>query len=157
LPDDQAFIRVRELLSMEIEMYAVLRKMTKMEMEAIMLRGDMDALLSILREKGGVISRLQLLADAWQDAVAKPDGAEAGFSRSRLPDMFSEPHASEVRRLIAEADTAASELMAAEDEVKAELQKYSDGIREKILSVKRGRTAVVGYARMGGYVNARDF
>ena len=69
----------KELLSRELKLCKMLRTMISRELEAIVLDGDMDELLRVLRNKDDVISQLQLLADSWQDllssmGIVRPQG-----------------------------------------------------------------------------------
>ncbi|MBQ9581691.1 MAG: hypothetical protein IJR21_04900, partial [Synergistaceae bacterium] len=54
---------VKELLTRELKLCQTLRAMISRELEAIVLDGDMDALLKILNQKSEIISEMQLLAD----------------------------------------------------------------------------------------------
>jgi hypothetical protein len=126
--------------------------MVSHELEAIVLNEDMEELLSILLEKQELISRLQLLADSWADALP-PDMDEVrgteGFW-NKLSEMFSEEQSTELNELLAKTKDAAEDLMKAEKNVQADLEKHVQQLREKMLKMKRGRTAFIGYAKMGG-------
>ena len=150
---DDALSKVKNLLTLEADMYATLRKMVSRELEAILLRKDMEELLSILGEKQEVISRLQLLADSWVDALPLLGIDElrgtSGFW-DRLAVLFSEEQAAELNEILSETRAAAEDLMEAEKNVQTELEKHVQQLREKLLKFKHGRSAVIGYAKMGG-------
>ncbi len=148
--------KVKTLLAMELGMYKTLRTMVSRELEAIVLNCDMEELLGILQEKQEVISRLQLLADAWHDVL--PD---MGFEEKRgtsafwdkINSIFSEKEAAAFSDTLNETRAAAEDLMAAESEAQFELEKHVKTLREKIRSMNRGKEAFIGYTKMGGVIN----
>ena len=141
----------KELLSRELKLCKMLRTMISRELEAIVLDGDMDELLRVLRSKDDVISQLQLLTDSWQDllssmGIVRPQGVE-GFGKDILalfPDDQDLPH------LLEETRTLAEGIMKAEDEAQAELEKHAAGLRSQITSRAHGRQVAASYAKMGG-------
>ena len=150
---DDVLVKVKNLLILEGDMYETLRKMVSRELEAILLHRDMEELLFVLNEKQEVISRLQLLADSWMDALP-PLGIDelrgtSGFW-SKLEALFSEEQAVELNEVLSKTRGAAEDLMEAEKNVQAELEKHVQQLREKLLEVKHGRAAFIGYAKMGG-------
>ena len=150
---DDGLNKVKNLLILEGDMYRTLRKMVSRELEAILLHGDMEELLSILNEKQEVISRLQLLADSWMDALPLLGIDELRGTSSfwnKLSVMFSEEQAAELNNILSETRAAAEDLMEAEKSVQTELEKHVQKLREKMLEFKQGRSAVIGYAKMGG-------
>ena len=150
---DDTLDKVKNLLILEGDMYETLRGMVSRELEAILLHKDMEELLSILNEKQEVISRLQLLADSWMDALPflKTDELRGtpGFW-SKLGTLFSEEQAAELNDIVSKTRAAAEDLMEAEKSVQTELEKHVQQLREKMLEVKHGRAAFIGYAKMGG-------
>ena len=150
---DDALIKVENLLTLEGDIYGTLRKMVSRELEAILLNKDMEELLSILSEKQEVISRLQLLADSWADVLPllgiEDSRGTSGFW-NRLSELFSEEQAAELNNVLSETRAAADDLMEAEKNVQTELEKHVQMLREKMLEIKRGRSAFIGYAQMGG-------
>ena len=150
---DDALGRARNLLFLEQGMYDTLRKMVSREMEAIVLNGDMEELLSILEEKQEVISRLQLLSDSWADVIPALGLEElrgtAGFWES-LEALFSAEDSGEFSQTLSKTRSAAEDLMEAEARVQAELEKHVEQLRGKMLKMKQGRSAFIGYAKMGG-------
>ena len=150
---DDTLKKIKNLLILEGDMYATLRKMVSRELEAILLHKDMEELLSILNEKQEIISRLQLLADSWMDAlpvlgIDEPRGT-SGFW-DKLSALFSQEQAAELNEVLSETRASAEDLMEAEKSVQAELEKHVQQLREKMLEFKHGRSAVIGYAKMGG-------
>ena len=150
---DDALSKIKNLLTLEGDMYGTLRKMVSLELEAILLHKDMEQLLSILSEKQEVISRLQLLADSWMDALPilgiDDLRGTSGFW-NKLGELFSEEQAAELSDVLSETRAAAEDLMEAEKSVQGELEKHVQQLREKMLEFKQGRSAVIGYAKMGG-------
>ena len=150
---DDALNKVKKLLTLESELYGTLRKMVSRELEAILLNRDMEELLSILTEKQEVISRLQLLADSWMDALPIFGIDElrgtSGFW-NKLGALFSEEQATELNDVLFKTRAAADDLMEAEKNVQTELEKHVQQLREKMLEFKHGRSAAIGYAKMGG-------
>ena len=150
---DDTLDKIKNLLALEGDMYEILRKMVSRELEAILLHGDMEELLSILTDKQEVISRLQLLADSWMDALPflRIDELRgtSGFW-NKLVALLSEEQAAELNDVLSKTRAAADDLMEAEKNVQAELEKHVQQLREKMLEFKHGRTAVIGYAKMGG-------
>ena len=150
---DDALSRVKNLLTLEGEIYGTLRKMASRQLEAILLDGDMEELLSILNEKQEVISNLQLLTDSWMDAFPflgmEESRDEPGFW-NKLLALFPEDQASELNDILSQTRAAAEDLMEAEKNIHSELEKHAQRLREKILESKQGRNAVIGYAKMGG-------
>jgi len=150
---DEVLGKIKNLLTLEYDMYEALRKMVSRELEAILLHKDMEQLLSILNEKQEVISRLQLLADSWMDALPILGMDElrgtSGFW-NRLSAMFPEEQAAELNDVLSNTRAAAEDLMEAEKNVQAELEKHVQQLREKMLELEHGRSAVIGYAKMGG-------
>ena len=145
--------KIKKLLLRESGMYVSLRKMATRALEAILLNEDMEELLLILEEKQEVISQLQLLSDTWADAVPFPDLSELRGTPDfweKLSELFPEEQAAELDCILAETRAAAEQLMEGEKKVQAELEKHVESLREKMLSMKHGRTAVVGYTKMGG-------
>ena len=125
--------------------------MISRELEAIVLDGDMDELLRILRSKDDVISQLQLLADSWQDllsgmGITRPRGVE-GFGQDILA-LF--PDDQDLPNLLEETRNLAEGIMKAEDEAQAELEKHAAGLRSQIASRAHGRQVAASYAKMGG-------
>ena len=150
---DDVLNKVKNLLTLEYEMYGTLRKMVSRELEAILLHGDMEELLSILTEKQEVISRLQLLADSWIDALPllgldEPRGSSSFWDK--LGALFSEEQTTELNSLLSDTRAAADDLKEAEKNVQTELENHVQQLREKMLEFKQGRSAVIGYAKMGG-------
>ena len=150
---DNVLEKVKTLLILEGEMYGTLRKMVSRELEAIILHKDMEELLSILSEKQEVISRLQLLADSWMDAlpslgIDELRGTSAFWDK--LGAMFSEEQATELGGVLSDTRAVAEDLIEAEKSVQIELEKHVQHLREKMLDVKHGRAAFIGYAKMGG-------
>jgi len=153
---DDALNKVKNLLILEGDMYGTLRKMVSRELEAIILRSDMDELLSILTEKQEVISRLQLLADSWMDALPHLGIDELRGSSGfwgKLSEVFSEEQAGDLQKVLSETRAAAEDLMEAEKSVQTELEKHVQQLREKMLEFKHGRSAVIGYSKMGGQLD----
>ncbi|MCL2009179.1 MAG: flagellar protein FlgN [Synergistaceae bacterium] len=150
---DDVLNKVKNLLILEGDMYKTLRKMVSRELEAILLHKNMEELLSILTEKQEVISRLQLLADSWLDALPFVGIDElrgtSGFW-NKLEELFSEEQAAELNDVLTETRATAEDLMEAEKSVQNELEKHVQQLREKMLELKHGRSAVIGYAKMGG-------
>ena len=150
---DDALNKIRNLLILEGDMYGTLRRMVSRELEAILLHGNMEELLSILNEKQEVISRLQLLADSWTDALVFLGIDElrgtSGFW-NKLSELFSEEEAADLNNILSETRAAAEDLMEAEKNVQTELEKHAQQLRDKMLEFKHGRSAVIGYAKMGG-------
>ena len=151
--DDDALSKVKDLLRLEGGMYGTLRTMVSREMEAIVLNSDMEELLSILQEKQEVISRLQLLTDSWGDVMSalgfeEPRGTAAFWEK--LSALFPDEESGEFDQILSETRAAADDLMLAEEGVQAELEKHVQRLREKMLQMKQGRSAVIGYAKMGG-------
>jgi O-methyltransferase involved in polyketide biosynthesis len=123
------------------------------EMEAIVVNENMEELLDILREKQEVISRLQLLVDSWADALPMLDLNEnrgTAVFWEKLAAFFSEEETAELKALLAETRAAGEDLTDAEKRVQVELEKHVQQLREKMLQMTRGRSALVGYAKMGG-------
>ena len=150
---DDALCRAKNLLLLEQGMYDTLRKMVSREMEAIVLNVDMEELLSILQEKQEVISRLQLLSDSWVDlipALGLEDLRGTSGFWEKLAALFSTEESGEFAKILLEARSAAENLMEAEARVQTELEKHVEQLREKMLSMKQGRSAFIGYAKMGG-------
>jgi len=150
---DDVLAKVKNLLALERDIYGTLRKMVSLELEAILLHKDMEELLSILTEKQEVISRLQLLADSWMDTLPFLEADELRGTPSfwsKLSSLFSEEQAAELNGVLSETRAAAEDLMEAEKNVQDELEKHVQQLREKMLEVKHGRAAFVGYAKMGG-------
>ncbi|GHS87388.1 hypothetical protein AGMMS49957_07160 [Synergistales bacterium] len=150
---DELLNTVRNLLHREQGLYETLRRMVSKELEAILLNGDMEEMLAILEEKQDVISSLQLLADAWADALPMLDLDDARGSDNfweKLSAEFAEEDCEELKGLIEATRVMAKELMEAEAGVQAELEKHVQQLREKMLQMKHVRTAVTGYAKMGG-------
>ena len=150
---DDVLSKVKDLLRLEGDMYTALRAMISREMEAIVLNGDMEELLEILQEKQEVISRLQLLADSWGDVASF-----LGFEESRgtpafwgkLSSLFPSEESGEFNQVLSKTQAAAEDLMQAEERVQTELEKHVQQLREKMLQMKQGRSAFIGYAKMGG-------
>jgi hypothetical protein len=153
---DDVLSKVKDLLALELEIYKLLRKMVSRELEAIVLNGDMEELLGVLREKQELISRLQLLADTWMDAFPELDLGEArgasGFWE-KLSSYFSDSQAAEFGRALAETKSAAEDLMEAEKSVQTELEKHVRDLRGKMRQMTQGRSAAAGYAKMGGSID----
>lgn len=150
---DDALSKVKTLLTLESDIYKTLRKMVTRELEAILLHEDMEELLSILSEKQEVISRLQLLADSWTDVHPLLGMDEQRGTLSfwdKLSELFPEEQATELNSILSEARAAAEDLMEAEKSVHTELEKHIQKLREKMLGFKQGRSAAIGYAKMGG-------
>jgi DNA-binding transcriptional regulator GbsR (MarR family) len=150
---DETLKEVKKLLNLELDIYHTLSKMVSRELEAIILDGDMEKLLSILQEKQDIISRLQLLSDAWADALPML-GLEdlrgtAGFWE-KLSALFSEEQSAELDETLSKTRFAAEELMAAEKTVQTELEKHVEQLRGKMRQVTHGRSAFINYAKMGG-------
>jgi hypothetical protein len=144
---------VKNLLNLELNLYNTLRKMVSRELEAIILDGDMEKLLSILQEKQDVISQLQLLSDTWGDALPMLGLEElrgaSGFWE-KLSALFSEKRSAEFNQVLSKTRSAAEDLMNAEKTVQAELEKHVDHLRSRMLQVTRGRGAFINYAKLGG-------
>ncbi|MDR2523518.1 MAG: flagellar export chaperone FlgN [Synergistaceae bacterium] len=151
--DDDLLDRVKNLLTLEQDIYAELRAMVSRELEAIVLNRDMEELLAVLQEKQEVISRLQLLADSWQDAVPTLNMGElrgaAGFWE-KLASFFPEEEGTEFSAALAATRHAAEDLMKAEKKVQEELENHVRQLREKMLQMNHGRSAFINYAKMGG-------
>ncbi|MDR2174623.1 MAG: hypothetical protein LBO82_01635 [Synergistaceae bacterium] len=150
---DDVLSRVKNLLTLELGLYTTLRKMVLREMEAVVLNEDMEELLAILQEKQDVISRLQLLADSWTDALPMLElGERRGMEGfwEKLAAFFPKEQSAELNVLLAETRAAGEEVTEAEKRVEAELEKHVQQLRGKMLQMTRGRSALIGYAKMGG-------
>jgi hypothetical protein len=127
--------------------------MVSRELEAIVLDGDMEKLLLILQEKQDVISRLQLLSDAWGDALPMLGLEElrgtSGFWE-KLSALFPEEQSAEFNQVLSKTRSAAEDLMNAEKNVQAELEKHVEQLRTRMLQTTQGRSAFINYAKMGG-------
>ncbi|MDR3231202.1 MAG: flagellar protein FlgN [Synergistaceae bacterium] len=150
---DDVLTRVTNLLARELGMYQTLRRMVGRELEAIVLNGDMEELLQILQEKQEVVSQLQLLSDTWVDALPAMGLGElrgtVGFWE-KLAAFFSDEDAAAFEKKLMETRSAAEDLMKAEKNVQDELEKHVQQLRDKMLQMKQGRSAFIGYAKMGG-------
>jgi hypothetical protein len=150
---DDTLTRVKNLLSQEKGIYDTLRVMVSRELEAILLHGDMEELLSILQEKQEVISRLQLLADAWTDVFPllglEESRGTSGFWE-KLSELFIEEENVEFKQILLETRTQAEDVMKIEEKVQVELEKHVQQLRGKMLQLQQGRSAFTGYAKMRG-------
>ncbi|MDR1377006.1 MAG: flagellar protein FlgN [Synergistaceae bacterium] len=150
---DDTLDEVKKLLNLELDIYKTLRTMVSRELEAIVLDGDMEKLLSILQEKQNVISRLQLLSDAWGDALPMLGLEElrgtSGFWE-KLSTLFPEKESVEFDQVLSKTRSAAEDLMDAEKNVQTELEKHVEQLRSRMLQVTHGRSAFINYAKMGG-------
>ena len=150
---DEILEKVEKLLALEVGMYETLRKMVGRQFEAILLNGDMEELLNLLEEKQEVISRLQLLADSWGDLLATLGIEDARGSEgfwNKLADHFPKDKAVSFHATLTQAREAAEDLMNAEERLQGELEKHVQKLRDKMLGLKKGRTAFIGYTKMGG-------
>ena len=147
---------VKELLTRELKLCQTLRAMISRELEAIVLDGDMDALLKILNQKSEIISEMQLLADAWLDIINDNNLENnnnlnnSGFVAGKILAMF--PDNDEIKLLIDQTKTIADSIMKAEDQAQAELEKYAAGLRSQMASRAHGRNAAAAYSKMGGSI-----
>ena len=151
---------VKELLTRELKLCQTLRAMISRELEAIVLDGDMDALLKILNQKSEIISEMQLLADAWLDIIndnnlennnnLNNNFNNSGFVAGKILAMF--PDNDEIKLLIDQTKTIADSIMKAEDQAQAELEKYAAGLRSQMASRAHGRNAAAAYSKMGGSI-----
>ena len=130
--------------------------MISRELEAIVLDGDMDALLKILNQKSEIISEMQLLADSWLDIINDNNLENnnnlnnSGFVAGKILAMF--PDNDEIKLLIDQTKTIADSIMKAEDQAQAELEKYAAGLRSQMASRAHGRNAAAAYSKMGGSI-----
>ena len=150
---DDTLEEIKKLLNLELTLYNTLRKMVSRELEAIILDGDMEKLLLILQEKQDVISRLQLLSDAWADALLILGLEElrgtSGFWE-KLYALFPEEQSIEFKRILLKTRSAAEDLMNAEKTVQVELEKHVEQLRSRMREMTHGRSAFINYAKMGG-------
>ena len=142
----------KELISREIKLCKKLRAMISLELEAIVLDGDMDELFRVLQEKDSVLSELQLLADGWRDVLNNPviNSNTPNGLRTRLLELY--PDDTELPELIQESRDIADSILKAEDNAISELEKYKSGLRSQMASRVQGRNAAASYARMGGSI-----
>ena len=125
--------------------------MISRELEAIVLNGDMDELLNILEQKDEIISKLQLLADSWQDLLlnygvnASPEGLG-----KYLLEIY--PDDTELPAMLEESREIAGSIIRAEDDAISELDKFTSGLRGQMINRVQGRNAAASYARMGGSI-----
>ena len=128
--------------------------MISRELEVIVLDGDMDALLRVLRQKDEVIAQLQSLTDSWRDVLARAgvgvDTPDMNGMGERVLALF--PEDGEIPILLRETRTVAASILRAEDEALAELEKHADGLRSQLTSRAHGRKVAASYAKMGGSV-----
>ncbi|MBQ7152188.1 MAG: hypothetical protein IJR94_08060 [Synergistaceae bacterium] len=151
--DKKILDKSKELITREIKLCKTLRAMISRELEAIVLNGDMDELLSVLEKKSEIISQLQLLADGWRDLLANPvinNFSGSGNFRTHLLELY--PDDSELGDLIQESQDLATSIVQAEDEAVEELEKYRAGLRSQMATRARGKNAAASYARMGGSI-----
>ena len=148
---DKLLMQAKELVSREINLCKTLRAMISHELEAIVLNGDMDELLNILEQKDEIISKLQLLADSWQDLLlnygvnASPEGLG-----KYLLEIY--PDDTELPEMIEESREIAGSIIRAEDDAISELDKFTSGLRGQMINRVQGRNAAASYARMGGSI-----
>ncbi|MBQ9565545.1 MAG: flagellar export chaperone FlgN [Synergistaceae bacterium] len=146
---------VKDLLSRELELCKTLRTMISRELEAIVLDGNMDALLRVLDQKEEVISQLQLLADSWRDTLANtgvrtPNTANMDGMGARILALF--PEDVEIPILLRETKQVADSILKAEEEAKMELEKHAAGLRAQLATKAHGRNVAASYAKMGGSI-----
>lgn len=145
--------KIGDLLSVELGLYKTLRTMVSRELEAIVLDHDMDGLLKILERKQEVVSRLQLLADSWQDVLAsvgiRRGRDEEGFW-DQLSALVSTERQAGIAKQLQDAREAAADLMKAEEEAQAELEKHARSLRDQVVSRARGRQVAASYTKLGG-------
>ena len=148
---DKVLTRAKELITREIKLCKTLRAMISGELEAIVLNGDMDELLSILERKDDIISQLQLLADGWRDIFT-----DAGIECKANPDGFGKyllelyPDDTELPGLIEQTHEISESIIKAENEAVEEMTKLHAGLRGQMVNRVQGRNAAASYARMGG-------
>ena len=148
---DKLLMQAKELVSREINLCKTLRAMISRELEAIVLNGDMDELLNILEQKDEIISKLQLLADSWQDLLlnygvkANPEGLG-----KYLLEIY--PDDTELPEMLEESREIAGSIIRAEDDAISELDKFTSGLRGQMINRVQGRNAAASYARMGGSI-----
>jgi hypothetical protein len=150
---DDILGKVKDLLTHELGLYTTLRKMVLREMEAVVVNEDMEELLVILQEKQEVIARLQLLVDSWSDTLPMLELEESRGTESfweKLAASFPDEQAAELRAILAETRAAGEDLAESEKRVQIELEKHVQQLRDKMLQMTRGRSALLGYAKMGG-------
>ena len=148
---DRVLTQAKDLITREIQLCKTLRAMISGELEAIVLNGDMDELLSILERKDEIISQLQLLADGWRDIFA-----DAGIECKANPDGFGKyllelyPDDKELPELIQQTHEISDSIIKAENEAVEEMTKLHAGLRGQMVNRVQGRNAAASYARMGG-------
>ena len=152
---DNILAQAKELIQREIRLCKTLRAMISRELEAIVLNGDMDELLDLIDSKNEVISQLQLLADSWRDMLSQ---AGVHDNSPNFPDGFGKyllqlyPDDEELPALIEESREVAGSIMRAEDDAINELEKFTTGLRNQMVSRVQGQNAAASYARMGGSI-----
>ena len=144
-------MQAKELVSREINLCKTLRAMISRELEAIVLNGDMDELLNILEQKDEIISKLQLLADSWQDLLLSYGvNANPECLGKYLLEIY--PDDTELPEMLEESREIAGSIIRAEDDAISELDKFTSGLRGQMINRVQGRNAAASYARMGGSI-----
>lgn len=154
---DKVLAQAKELIQREIKLCKTLRAMISRELEAIVLNGDMDELLSLIDSKNEIISQLQLLADGWKDMLEQA-GIHDSMNNPNFPEGFGKyllqlyPDDEELPALIDESREIADSIILAEDNAIDELEKFTSGLRSQMVTRVQGRNAAASYARMGGSI-----
>lgn len=154
---DNVLAQAKELIQREIKLCKTLRAMISRELEAIVLNGDMDELLSLIDSKNEIISQLQLLADGWKDMLEQA-GIHDNTNNPNFPEGFGKyllqlyPDDEELPALIDESREIADSIILAEDNAIDELEKFTSGLRSQMVTRVQGRNAAASYARMGGSI-----
>ena len=149
--NDKILEQSKELIAREIKLCKILRAMISRELEAIVLNGDMDELADVLTKKDDIITELQLLADGWQDVIAKMKPIPQGVNMfTHLLELY--PDDSELPMLIQETHDISSSIIKAEDDAISELENYKADVRSQMMKRVNNKNAAASYARMGGSI-----
>ena len=152
---DNILKQAKDLIIREIKLCKTLRAMISQELEAIVLNGDMDELFDLINSKNEIISQLQLLADGWKDILAE-GGVNTNTNNPNFPEGFGKyllelyPNDEELPALIEESREIADSIIKAEDDAINELDKFTSGLRQQMVSRVQGQNAAASYAKMGG-------
>lgn len=145
----ELFDTVSALVDEELSLYRTLGDLVDVE-ESKVNESDMEGLLEVLKEKQSIISRQEFLLEKWNEissSLGLSEGREGPVFWNLLSEKIGERGCRQITSRIDEIRELGQRLLDRESEIRSKLEKNLAEMRETLLRMGRGRTALRGYSQ----------
>ncbi len=144
--------KIQELALKELKLYIDLNSLLDEEERCVDL-SDVEGLMDVLRRKQRLISEQEMLQGLWAEvasAMGIEDGRESISFWNALAQRLGEEGYRQIVEKVEEIRNLVSRLLEREREIQLRLEGQVGELRQKLLTLQKGRQAFRGYIKHDG-------